>query len=90
MKKSKIMIFGERAPTRRQSIDGNLLENVEQFTYLGCNMTYELENMRKVRTRLAKATTTLKALEKVWRSKHIEIETKKKVLHTCIFSTLRM
>ena len=31
----------------------------------------------------------LKALEKVWRSKNIEIETKKKVLQTCVFSNLR-
>ena len=37
---------------------------------------------------MAKATTALKALEKVWSSKNIEIETKKKVLQTCVFSTL--
>src|SRR6218665_3657163 len=84
LEKSKTMVFGERAP----NIEDNHLENVEQFTYLECNMTYDLDNMKEVRTRLAEATKALKASEKVWRSKNIEIETKKKVLHTCVFSTL--
>jgi len=39
-----------------------------------------------VRTRLAKATVALKAMEKVWKSRSIEIETKKRVLQTCVFS----
>ena len=42
-------------------------------------MTNDLDNMREVRIWLAKATTALKALERVWRSKNKEIETKKKV-----------
>ena len=33
-----------------------------------------------MRTRLAKATVALKAMEKVWKSRSIEIETKKSVL----------
>ena len=41
-----------------------------------------------MRTTLAKATTALKAIEKVWRSETLEVETKKKALQTCIFSTL--
>ena len=44
--------------------------------------------MREVRTRLAKATAVLKAKEKVWKSRSIEIETKKRVLETCVFSIL--
>src|SRR6218665_221634 len=43
-----------------------------------------------MRTRLAKATAALKAMEKVWKSRSIEIhvETKKRVLQACVFSIL--
>src|SRR6218665_2164102 len=60
--------------------------NVEQFTYLGSNTTYDLNNMREDRTRLEKATAALKAIEKVWKCRSIQIETKKRVLQTCVFS----
>src|SRR6218665_426260 len=46
--------------------------NVEQFTYLGSNTTHDLDNIREVHTRLAKATAALKAMEKVWKSRSIE------------------
>src|ERR1043165_9928997 len=38
--------------------------------------------------RIAKATATLKAMDKIWRSKAIKMETKMKVLQTCIFSVV--
>src|SRR6218665_2940801 len=76
-KKTKTMVFGEKEPAGKLLIDGRHLENVEQFTYLGSNMTYDLDNMREVCTRLAKATAALKAMEKVWKSRSIKIETKK-------------
>ena len=76
----------KRKQQEKSLIDGRHLENVEQFTYLGSNTTYDLDNMREVRTRLAKATAALKAMEKVWKSRSIEIETKKGVLKTCAFS----
>src|SRR6218665_2518431 len=42
--------------------------------------------MREVRTTLANATAALKAMEKIWKSRSIEIERKKRVLQTCVFS----
>src|SRR6218665_1531991 len=86
--KTKTMVFGEKKPTGKLLIDGRHLENVKQFTYLGSNTTYDLDNMREVRTRLAKTTAALKAMEKVWKSRSIAIETKKRVLQTCVFSIL--
>src|SRR6218665_1867610 len=71
--KTKTMVFGEKEPTGKLLIHGRHLDNVEQFTYLGSNTTYDLDNMREVRTRLAKATAALKAMEKVWKSRSIEI-----------------
>jgi len=61
---------------------------MEHFTYLRSNTRYDLDARREVQTRLTKAAAALKAMERVWRSKAIGTETKKKVLQTCIFSTL--
>ena len=88
--KTKTLVFGERDPIRTLSINFNHLENVEQLAYLGCDTTYDMDYVKEVQTILAKATAVLKALENVWRSKNIEIETKKKVLQICVFSTLWM
>src|SRR6218665_75223 len=41
--KTKTMVFGEKEPTGELLIDGRHLENVEQFTYLGSNTTYDLD-----------------------------------------------
>ena len=76
--KTKTMVFGEKEPTGKLLIDGRHLDNVEQFTCLGSNTTYDLDNMREVRTRLAKATAALKAMEKVWKSRSIAIDRIKK------------
>src|SRR6218665_3162520 len=37
-------------------IDGNQLENVEKFTYLGCLNTYDLDSKKEILVRIAKAT----------------------------------
>jgi hypothetical protein len=57
------------------------MENVEQFKYLGCIKTHDLDNKKEVWVRIAKATTALKALDKVWKSKSIHIQTKLKVAY---------
>ena len=44
--------------------------------------------MREVRTRLSKAAAAMKAMEKIWKSWSREIETKKRVLQTCVFNIL--
>jgi len=37
---------------------------------------------------MAKAMTNLKALDKIWKSKAITLETKLSILKTCVFSTM--
>ena len=88
MKKINTMVYGEKESTGKLLTDGRHLDNVEQFTYLGSNTTCDLDNMREVRTRLAKATAALKAMEKVWKSRPIKIE-KTRVLQTRVFSSLK-
>jgi len=57
---------------------------VEKFTYLGSNMTYDLDCSKEIAVRIAKAMANLKALDKIWKSKAITLETKLSILKTCV------
>ena len=41
--KTKMMVFGDEQISSKICIDGIELENVKKFTYLGSNMTYDLD-----------------------------------------------
>src|SRR6218665_1107419 len=55
--------------------------------YLGSNLTHNLDNEEEVSTCLAKAYSTLGALDKLWRGSTIKMPTKVKILNTMVFST---
>ena len=41
------MVFGEKEIAKKIVVDGIQLENVKEFTYLGCNMTYDSWTVRR-------------------------------------------
>ena len=86
--KTKTMVFGEKEIDQKIIVDGHELENVDHFTYLGCCVTYDLSCKKEIVIRIAKATAALKAMEKIWKSKAINLQTKLSVLNTCIFSCM--
>ena len=86
--KTKTMVFGDKQISSKIYIDGIELENVEKFTYLQSNMTYDLDCSKEIAVRIAKAMANLKALDKIWKSKVITLETKLGILKTCVFSTM--
>lgn len=86
--KTKTMVFGEQEIENKMVVDGTQLDNVDNFTYLGCNMTYDLSCKKEVVVRIAKATVILKAMDKVWKSKAVSLPTKLNVLRTCVFSSM--
>ena len=86
--KTKTMVFGEKNLAKKIVVDGIQLENVENFTYLGSNMTYDLDGRKEVLVRIAKASAALKAMDKIWKSKAIKLKTKLSVLKTCVFSSM--
>jgi len=45
--KTTTMIFGDKQISSKICIDGIDPENVEKFTYLGSNMTYDLDCTKK-------------------------------------------
>jgi len=68
-------------------VEGYAIENVDRFTYLGSNLTHNIDNEGEIRTRLAKAYSTLGAIDKLWRSSTIKMPAKMKILTTTVFST---
>jgi len=87
IKKTKTMIFGVKTSDPIVKVEGIQIENVESFTYLGSNFTFDLDGETEVKTRLARAYTALKSMDKIWKSSTIKLTTKMRVLNTTIFST---
>jgi len=86
--KTKTMVFGDKQRSSKVCVDGIGLKNVEKFTYLGSNMTYDLDYLKEIAVKIAKAMANLKALGNIWNSKAITLETKLSILKTCVFSTI--
>ena len=84
VKKTKIMdIKGSGAPSDVK-IDGEAVERVESFEYLGAKITNDGDCVNEVKRRLAIASRKLVATEGLWSGTCNEI--KLKLLNTCIFS----
>ena len=61
-------------------VDGDLIEVVEDFTYLGSNISADGEVRKEVSIRIAKASRAFGCLQRaVFQNRHLFIETKMKV-----------
>ena len=73
---------------RTQFLVGDtVIENVEEFTYLGSVLTWDNECTRDVRARIVKAQAVMAGFKTIWKSKQVSYETKISILKTCVFST---
>ena len=61
-------------------VNGEELQNVEEFTYLGSTITYDPDCMRDITLRFAKAKSVLMALGAIWKSKDISYGSKVDIL----------
>ena len=85
--KTKTMVFGERNIEEKLKVNGEEVQNVEEFTYLGSTVTYDIDCKREATLRLSKAKGMLMALETTWKSKEISSRSKLDILRTCVFSS---
>jgi len=69
-------------------VDGQDVENVTEFVYLGSLMTYDGSCSKDIglRLRITKWKAVVNAMGTIWKSKNITDELKLKVLKTCVFS----
>ena len=86
--KTKTMTFGEKTNITPIEVNGEDLEHVEEFVYLGSLLTWENNCGKEIARRIAKAVGALAAFGNLWRSREVSIKTKMEIIKTCIFSIL--
>src|SRR6218665_802193 len=69
-------------------IDGEEIEVVTSFTFLGSEMEKVGRCDKEIKQRVAIGKATIIGLEKLWRDKHVSINTKKRIVRTLIFPTV--
>ena len=84
--KTKTMVFGSPVMKKKLKADGQDVENVTEFVYLGSLMTYGGSCSKDIRLQITKRKAVVNAMETIWKSKNITDELKLKVLRTCVFS----
>ena len=79
---------GNRAVNVNIKIDDRPLKQVENFVYLGGNMSEDASVEHDVRRRIGLATGVMQSLNKIWQNKRIGQATKVKIYETLVLSVL--
>jgi hypothetical protein len=69
-------------------IDGLLLKEVNEFTYLGSKVTKESGASEKIKSRLQKTRNAFLSLSQVWKSSLYSVKTKMRIYNSKVRSTL--
>ena len=85
-KKSQVMAIN--TPSTKISLDGEDLEDVKIFTYLGSVINQESGPERDIQSRLGKASGAFSTLHSIWKSKQITLKTKVKLYNSNVKSVL--
>ena len=86
--KSKVLVNSVRGTTAQISMNGQQLEEVTTFKYLGATLTKDGRSTTEIKTRLAMATAAMAKLQRVWKSKEISFPTKTKLYKALVVSIL--
>ena len=88
IEKTMTMVFGQEDIGKKMEIGGRSIENVTEFVYLGSLLTWDNDCNLEIKRRIAKATGVMAGFKTIWRSKHISVETKVRIIRTCVMSVL--
>ena len=89
-KKTEILPVGHTytaVPTVPMGDEGNI-KVVEHFKYLGAFCSTNGTNVKELNHRLGKAAGAFRELDKVWKDRYINLDTKIKFYNACVLSTL--
>ena len=84
--KTKVMTNNPNGFQREIKIEGQRLEEVENFKYLGAIISNEGSKL-EILSRIAQTTAALSRLKIIWRDKNISLASKVKLMRTLILST---
>ena len=68
------------------SINGELVENVQKFIYLGATFTNDYDDSVEIKKRIGIAKNAMVALTNIWKDGSISLKTKKRLLNSMVFS----
>ena len=86
--KSKIVVKSTNNTPARIQMNGQLLEEVDAFKYLGSTLTKDGRSTKEIKTRIGLATSAMARLNKVWRSRDISFTTKMRLYKALVVSIL--
>jgi hypothetical protein len=69
-------------------IDDNIIENVENFTYLGSNVSIDGGAAKDVNLRIQKARGVFARMNNIWRANCLSTKTKFRIFNACVKSVL--
>ncbi|XP_072039784.1 uncharacterized protein [Amphiura filiformis] len=89
-KKTEIMSISRSNVTKPAVHLGNegLIKVVDHFKYLSAYCSADGSNVKELNNRIGKATGAFRELDKVWKDRNINLETKLKFYNACVLSTL--
>ena len=89
-KKTEIMSVGHN-PQKDVTVplgdEGNI-KVVDHFKYMGAYSNSDGNNTKELNYRTGKATGVFKELDKVWKNRYINLQTKMQFYNACVLSTL--
>ena len=85
--KSKVMVNSLNNAHANITLDGEQLEEVDEFKYLGATLSKDGTCSKEIRTRIALATAAMARLTRMWRS-DISFQTKYKLYRSLVVSIL--
>ena len=69
-------------------LNGEEIEDIEDFTYLGSKMTTSGDTEKEIRTRISKVSQAFATLRSTWRSRNVSTKTKIRLLKSNVLSTI--
>ena len=87
--KTKWMIISKRQhPPMRLTINGQDIDQVETYTYLGTTVNAKWDQASEIRSRIEKARAAFNNMKKLFTSKDISLQLKLRLVRCYVFSVL--
>ena len=86
--KSKVMVSSTDHITANIAMNGEMLEEVSTFKYLGATLSKDGTCTAEIRIRIGTATAAMARLSRIWKSNNISFQTKYRLYRSLVLSIL--